>query len=262
MFQEMELLATLDRLVGMGRRQRIHFPGAVYHAMSRGVDGMNIFTDDSERTGFLATLERIRRDASARVIAYCLMGNHFHLAVQVAAVPLSTIMQRLETSHATLFNRRHDRIGHLFQARYEAIVCLNDAYLQRLIRYIHQNPVRAGFVKKARDWRWSSVGDFQEDGSDEDFTQFDPWHKETAESLTLLRASVLPQSGIEQLAESVSLRTGVPIALLRSSSRLHWVVSAKKTLAVEAIRNGHRVRAIADWMQTGRSTVSNYLVTC
>lgn len=230
--------------------------------MARGVDGMSIFTDDSERTAFLAAMQRVSGDASARVIAYCLMGNHFHLAIQVAAIPLSAIMQRLLTSYATLFNRRHGRVGHLFQARHEAKICVDEAYLLRLIRYIHQNPVRAGLVKKARDWRWSSVGDFPDDGSEDDFVGFDPWIKETPASMTLLRAVNLPTLELDRIAHTISARTGVPIAFLRSPSRLRWVVSAKRALALEAVRNGHRAHSVANWMNTASSTVSNYLVTC
>jgi REP element-mobilizing transposase RayT len=246
----------------MGRRPRIHYPGAVYHVMARGVDGMTIFTDDSERRGFLATLERLRREASARVIAYCLMGNHFHLALQVGAIRLSSIMHRLLTSHATRFNRRHERVGHLFQARHEAIVCLDEAYLFRLINYIHQNPVRAGLVKKARDWRWSSVDQFPSDGSDDDFSGFDPWQEESRDTQALLRASIRMPATIEQLAEGISARSGVPVSLLRSTSRMRWVVSAKRALALEAVKNGHEQRSVAAWLKTTRTTVSNYLVTC
>lgn len=246
----------------MGRRPRVHFPGAVYHVMARGVGGMDIFTDDSERTAFLATLERVRGDATASVIAYCLMGNHFHLAIQVASVSLSMIMQRLLTSYATLFNRRHDRIGHLFQRRHEAKICVNEAYLLRLIRYIHQNPVRAGFVKKARDWKWSSVGQFADDGSEDDFSGFDPWLKESDQSRALLRATLQPPLEIERLAEAVSARSGVPLISLRSRSKARRVVSAKRELAQEAIRSGYPQQAVALWLNTTRTTVSNYLVTC
>lgn len=246
----------------MGRRPRIIFPGAVYHVMARGVDGMNVFIDDSERHLFLTTLKRVCADASARVFAYCLMGNHFHIAIQAATIPLSTIMQRLLTRYAAIFNRRHHRVGHLFQSRHKAVVCVNEAYLQRLIHYIHQNPVRAGFVKEAREWRWSSVRDYPEDGSQDNFTGFDPWRVEAPGHRVLLRAIAAPSSEMDSLAVSVSARTGVPICALRSRSKFRWVVSAKRTLALEALRNGHSVRSIADWMNSTCSTISNYLITC
>lgn len=223
---------------------------------------MTIFTDDAERTHFLAALERVCRDASARLFAYCLMGNHFHAAVETAGIPLSTIMQRLLTSYAAHFNRRHGRVGHLFQGRHKAFVCANEAYLQRVIRYIHQNPVRAGLVKEARNWRWSSAGDFSDDGSGDDFGGFDPWREDARSVPAPRRGAIKSSVELDVLAQAVSARTGVPITLLRSTSRLRWVVSAKRALAVEAVRSGHRMLAVAGWMNTSHSTVSNYLATC
>ncbi len=90
------------------------------------------------------------------IYAYCLMPNHFHLALKVSAVPLGSLMQRILTGYSITFNHRHDRTGHLFQARYKSIPCLEDRYLLSLINYIQMNPVRAGLVKSAADWSWSS----------------------------------------------------------------------------------------------------------
>ncbi|MCR4295507.1 MAG: transposase, partial [Elusimicrobia bacterium] len=120
--------------------------------MAKGVDGRAIYTDDADRIGFLKSLNRIVNESGASVLAYCLMGNHFHLAIKVGAVPLSSVLQRILTSHALTFNIRHDRTGHLFQARYRSNLCLTDAYLTALIRYIHMNPVRAGLVSRPEDW--------------------------------------------------------------------------------------------------------------
>src|SRR6185503_15252840 len=97
-----------------------------------------------------------KSEMSCTILAYCLMGNHFHLAMRVGNIPLSRIMHRMLTTYAMAFNFRHDRTGHLFQARYKAILCLDDAYLLGLVRYIHLNPVRAGLVPKPENWPWSS----------------------------------------------------------------------------------------------------------
>src|SRR5262245_40726192 len=84
------------------------------------------------------------------------MSNHFHLAVRTAATPLSRIMSCLLSSYAQLFNRRHARVGHLFQGRYPSRLVQEDRYLEALIRYIHQNPVRARITHRAVDYPWSS----------------------------------------------------------------------------------------------------------
>jgi len=91
-----------------------------------------------------------------RVLAFCLMTNHIHLAIQVADVPLSRIMQNLTFRYTRWFNWRSKRSGHLFQGRYKAILVDADSYLLELAAYIHLNPVRAVMIETAEDYKWSS----------------------------------------------------------------------------------------------------------
>ncbi len=245
-------------MIGMGRDPRIHYFGAVYHAMARGVDGREIFGDDLDRTSFLEGLSRIRRETSAEVLAYCLMGNHFHLAIKVGPVALASIMQRILTSHSLIFNRRHDRTGHLFQARYKAILCRNDAYLAILIRYIHMNPVRAKLVLRPQDWRWSSFsGRQEENGCEADLMDFDPWSKEAVENADL--HAVAEKREIADIGLTISVRTGVELDELRSDNRRRPVVVAKRLFAQEAIRNGHSLMAVALWLNMTPSSASRYV---
>lgn len=123
--------------------------------MSRGVEGREIFHDDADRTTFLKMLVETKRAHALRLLAYCLMGNHFHLLLKVGDFPLYSSMHRFLTCYSHYFNQRHARQGHLFQSRYTAPVCRQDSYLENLLRYIHLNPVRAGLVHEANDWPWS-----------------------------------------------------------------------------------------------------------
>lgn len=239
----------------MGRRPRIHFSGAVYHAMNRGVDGRGIFIDDHDRLSFLDMMRRMCAQSSAEVLAYCLMGNHFHLAIQVGPIPLSEIMHRLETGYCTSFNARNSRVGHLFQARYRSRLCLNDAYLAVLIRYIHQNPVRAGFVASAADWPWSSYRPGVDDSPIPE--DFEPWST-SKETVSLSRFIDLPQSALEEIAIRVQAQTGITLKEMRSSVRQRSVVAARRTFAQQAIRNGHPLISIAKWLGTTPTSVSRY----
>ena len=124
--------------------------------MARGVDGREVFVDDLDRRDFLGTILGLKSQTNCSIIAYCLMGNHFHLAIKVGTTPLSHIMHRLLTAYVIGFNARHAREGHLFQARYKSVLCLDDSYLIALVRYIHMNPVRAGLTVGPEDWPWSS----------------------------------------------------------------------------------------------------------
>ncbi len=227
--------------------------------MARGVDGRAIYADDRDRNNFLESLERIMRESEARVLAYCLMGNHFHLAVQVGNIPLSSIMHRLLTGHACAFNRRQGRVGHLFQGRHRAIICANEAYLATLIRYIHQNPVRAGLVSKVRDWPWSSARLQFDAGSDDDIKDFNPWLEASKEELLDLKRSLqAPKEELEELGNRLSLEFGVSIGELRSTARHRLLTSFRSRLTKEAITRGHTLSAVAAWLHTSPSSVTRY----
>lgn len=243
----------------MGRLPRIHFSGAVYHVMARGVDGRDIFLDDYDRAIFLNALNRCAGDSGAVIMAYCLMGNHFHLAIKVGETPLSFIIQRLLTGYSLTFNRRHKRTGHLFQARYKAIVCTDDRYLFALMSYIHLNPVRAGMVSRAQDWPWSSFSDKQgKNETQDDLVDFDPWQNDMDHGCELLRNDDGEGPDIGDIGVNIAKQTGVPIELMRSGNRRRFVIEAKKLLTREAVRHGHTLGAVARWLRVSPSTMTRY----
>lgn len=140
----------------MARPLRIEFPGALYHVTSRGNAQADIFRDDDDRQVFLDTLGNALRRHDWLCHAYCLMDNHYHLLLETASPTLSKGMQYLNGTYTQYFNRRHGRVGHVFQGRFKAILVDRDAYLLELARYVVLNPVRAGAVRAPEKWRWSS----------------------------------------------------------------------------------------------------------
>lgn len=140
----------------MARPPRIHYSGAYYHAMLRGNNGQLIFFSDRDRHCFYLLLEEMRHRFQCRIHGFCLMSNHVHLAIQVGNVPLSKILHTLCSRYARWINLHQDRVGHLFQGRYRAILVESDGYLMQLIRYIHLNPIRAGLCQYLNDYPWSS----------------------------------------------------------------------------------------------------------
>jgi putative transposase len=140
----------------MARQPRVEYPGARHHVMSRGNDGITIFHDDGDHELFLGLLaEEIVRSRWV-LHDYCLMGNHYHLKIETPECTLSTGMHRLLGRYAQRFNRRHQRRGHLFEARFKNVLVEEDAYGLELSRYIALNPVRAHLVKRPEEWKWSS----------------------------------------------------------------------------------------------------------
>ncbi|HMW57736.1 MAG TPA: transposase [Burkholderiaceae bacterium] len=140
----------------MSRPLRIEFPGAVYHVTSRGDRREPIYRDDEDREAHLAVIARAMERFDAQALAYCLMGNHYHLVLQTRQANLSRLMRQVNGVYTQAFNRRHGVAGHLFQGRFKAILVDRDAYLLALCLYVERNPVAAGLVATAKDWRWSS----------------------------------------------------------------------------------------------------------
>jgi putative transposase len=142
--------------VAVARPLRIEVAGGVYHVIARGNERKAIFRDDQDREAYLERLRECRSRLTFRVLAYCLMDNHVHLALERGPHPLSRIILTLHSFYAQKFNVRHRRVGHLFQGRYKSFLVQEERYLLALLRYIHLNPVTAGLVARPEFFRWSS----------------------------------------------------------------------------------------------------------
>ena len=140
----------------MARKPRIHFGGAVYHVLLRGLDGKPVFRTVGDRRAWEALVEEGCERFGHRVHAFCWMKDHVQMAIQVSDAPLSKIMQNLSFRYTRHFNKQHGEEGPLFHGRYKAILIDPDEYLNDLVRFIHNNPVRSGAAKQASDYRWSS----------------------------------------------------------------------------------------------------------
>jgi putative transposase len=140
----------------MARPLRIEFPGAVYHVTTRGNGREDIFVGNSDRMVFLALLTELIERFGWLCHAYCLMNNHFHLMVETPGGDLGRGMRHLNGVFTQRFNRAHQRVGHVFQGRYKAILVEKEAYLAELARHVVLNPVRAGLADDVAEWGWSS----------------------------------------------------------------------------------------------------------
>ncbi len=140
----------------MARPLRIEFAGALYHITSRGDGRDDIYLDDNDRSNFLDVLAHVCERFNWVCHSYCLMSNHYHLVIETTDSNLSQGMRQLNGVYTQNFNRCHGRVGHVFQGRYKAILVQKDSYLLELSRYVVLNPVRAGMVRSAKDWPWSS----------------------------------------------------------------------------------------------------------
>jgi REP element-mobilizing transposase RayT len=143
----------------MARPLRIEYPGALYHITSRGNARQVVFLDDEDRSLFLRLLSKVVKEYEWKCYSYCLMNNHYHLLIETPKANLSRGMHFLNSVYAQKHNERHERVGHLLQGRYHAVIVDKEEYLLEVCRYIVLNPVRAGMVEDPAHYKWSSYLD-------------------------------------------------------------------------------------------------------
>ena len=149
----------------MPRQLRIQYPGAIYHVMNRGDRREAIFHDNADRRRFLETLGQACAKTEWLILAYCLMGNHFHLVIETPLGNLVEGMKWLLGTYTSRFNRRHKLAGHLFSGRYKSLIVdgRGNGYLKTVCDYVHLNPVRAKLLRpeqKLRAYPWSSYVEY------------------------------------------------------------------------------------------------------
>ena len=143
-------------VVAVARPLRICFPGAVYHLMSRGNARQRIVLDDEDRRAFLRSLAQAISRYGWLCHAFCLMDNHYHLALETPNANLPVGMRHLNGVYAQRFNERYARSGHVFEARYRSILVEKETHFLSVCRYVVLNPVRAGITMDPAEYAWSS----------------------------------------------------------------------------------------------------------
>ncbi len=144
----------------MPRKARKKSESGIYHIIMRGINRQNIFEDEKDRTKFIQTIHRFKDKSGYDVYAYCLMANHVHLLLRVGQEPLEQLMRRICGSYVYWYNWKHERIGNLFQDRFKSEPVEDDTYFLTVLRYIHQNPLKAGLVRSIEKYKWSSYNEY------------------------------------------------------------------------------------------------------
>lgn len=142
----------------MPRAARKKSQSSIYHIMIRGINRQDIFEDNEDREKFIQTLAIYKEKCNFQVYGYCLMNNHIHLLIKDEC--LSTTMRRICSSYVYWYNNKYKRCGHLYQDRFKSEPVEDDSYLLTVLRYIHQNSLKAGMVKNIADYKWSSYNEY------------------------------------------------------------------------------------------------------
>ena len=144
----------------MPRQPRQKSESGIYHIMLRGINKQIVFEDDEDYLKFVETLEKYKAVSGYKVFAYCLMSNHIHILLKAEKEEPDLIIKRVAGSYVYWYNWKYYRRGHLFQDRYRSEPIENDLYFLTVMRYIHQNPVKANLVKNIDEYRYSSYNDY------------------------------------------------------------------------------------------------------
>lgn len=140
----------------MGRPWREEYKGGIYHVIARGNNREYIFRESIDKGYLVKQMKECSMSMGCRVYGYVLMDNHYHIIIQTLDKKLQEIMHQLNNKYSKYFNGKYKRVGHVFQGRYKAVLVQDERYMLKLLRYVHQNPVRAGICKKVEEYKWSS----------------------------------------------------------------------------------------------------------
>ncbi len=154
----------------MSRKPRVKSETGIYHVIVRGIGQQDIFHEEDDFQKYLETVKKLSLESGVSVLGYCLMTNHVHLLLREDNGDISVFMKRLGISYAYWYNRKYERIGHVFQDRFKSECIEDDAYLLTVIRYIHQNPIKASITGKPEEYKWSSCAAYY--GADRNIPKF------------------------------------------------------------------------------------------
>ena len=147
----------------MARKLRKQSKSGIYHVMLRGVNGQVIFQEEKDYEDFLNIVDEYKSVSGYRVYGYCLMSNHIHLLIKEEKEEISKVMKKIGIKFVYWYNKKYKRIGPLFQDRFKSEEVESDGYFLTVLRYIHNNPLKAGIEKELRSYRWSSYNEYIED---------------------------------------------------------------------------------------------------
>lgn len=273
----------------MGRKPRIEYEGAMYHVIHRGNNREYIFERPEEKQFFLDKIKEVKKSMALVILGYVIMSNHYHLILKTNKAPLSVVMHRVNNSFSRYFNRKYKRTGHVFEGRYKATLITDDMYFLAVLRYIHNNPVRAGIVQRTADYGWSSDKDYR--SNDNHFVDIDfalnifsedrkkaiKKYIEFIENIDLIEEDLeiiktlekIPQEILwdiepkERLSlDEILYSTGAneeEIKLIKSGSRKRNLTSYKLAYIKLAQQEGYTLKAIAQHIGCTPSALSNLL---
>lgn len=246
----------------MPRTARKKSESGIYHIIMRGINRQCIFEVEADYGKFIGTIQHYKEISGYKVYAYCLMGNHIHLLLQIGKEPLEQVMRRICGRYVYWYNAKYERIGNLFQGRFKSEPVEDDTYFLTVIRYIHQNPIKAGLVRSIEQYKWSSFNEYLNNAelvdvnfaldifSDSDrknaIKQFIEFNKEPKEDICLdieEKRRITDERAREIIKEVCKIKHGSDLQGLDISARNKYLKSLKEQYGL-SIRQIERVTGL------------------
>lgn len=144
----------------MPRKAREKSTTGIYHIMLRGINRQEIFKDDEDYERLIQIIQEYKEVCEYKIFAYCIMNNHIHLLIKEGKEDFGRVFRRIGAKYVYWYNLKYKRVGHLFQDRYRSEVVENERYFLTVLRYIHQNPIKAGVINDIKKYPWSSYCEY------------------------------------------------------------------------------------------------------
>lgn len=259
----------------VGRATRVEEPGTIYHVIQRGNNREYIFREYMEKENLYDRIKSYKQKIGFSLYGYCIMGNHYHLIIQTQQTPLQKIMHMINNSYSKYYNASRMRTGHVFGGRYKSIPVQDERYLLTLLRYVHQNPVRANICQYSWDYYWSSDHAFRNNDNSlvdidfvldiisqdrqkaiekyisfmnikesEDCEYIDILGDESFALSTKPRQEVVQRKRLDEILIQTGL-TQEEFQLVKKGSRQRSLTMYKKAYAQEAVMHGYTQEEIA-----------------
>lgn len=145
----------------MARQARKISPTGYYHVMMRGNNKEKIFVREEDKYNLKEILKTAVKEDAIKIVSYCFMDNHIHLVIKSDIMDLSMAIKKINTKYAMVFNKKYGRVGHVFQDRYKSQIIIDDTQILRVIRYVHNNPLKAKITKSLDSYKWSSYNEYK-----------------------------------------------------------------------------------------------------
>ena len=144
----------------MSRQAREEAESGIYHVMLKGINKENLFQNEKEKRYFLQLVKEYKTKCGFELYAYCLMNSHVHLLINEQDGTISDIIKKISGTYAVWYNKKHDRVGHLFQNRFRSKPVKDDKYFFAVLHYILYNPVKAGLCNNIEEYEFSSAREY------------------------------------------------------------------------------------------------------